>query len=261
MIDWGEGAEYETSGKRIYEIAALRPAVYIKTMVDAIFAFANFTYTSTFFDGSVFERLIMPLTKKLNLPDAQVEARRFKAVKVLPQILHRLPSTNPNTFGNEQAFVNSGEMAKLCFEDDSVNGFDNNNQYLILSTFPPFVPYNFNALNNYIFNTQEPQRNDTFRCSLDLQITKNDASIDTGTGIYEGTVEIVRWDNALQTLIVMGSSTFSWDISGAVGLTQTQTVFVEADVMTFWNDQMYIRMNSDPQANGYKSALDRKSVV
>jgi len=260
MIDWGEGAEYEPSGKRIYEVSALRPAVYIKTMVDAIFAFADFTYTSAFFDGAVFERLIMPLTKKLNLPDAQVEARKFKAVKVLPQILHRLSTTSPNTFGNEQLFTNAGVMAKLCFEDDNINGFDNNNQYLILSTFPPFDAYNSNAVNNYIFSTQEPQRNDTFRCSLDLQITKNNASIGTGTGIYDGTVEIVRWDNSLQTLIVMGSSPFSWDISGAVGVTQTQTVFVQADVMSFWNDQVYVRMNSDPQANGYKSAFRTRTA-
>jgi hypothetical protein len=146
--------------------------------------------------------------------------------------MHRFQSQSPNTFGNEQLFVTAGQMAKLCFEDDSVSGFDNNNQYRILSTQSPFVPYNYNAANNYIFVCQETLRYDTFKCSLDLEITKNYAF---GTGVYEGTVEIVRWINANQTLEVVAETPFYWDISG-VGMKELLTsvfkmfnLYVEVD--------------------------------
>ena len=249
LIDWGYGNVYAPNGSRIYQVSELRPAIYVKTLVNAIFDFAGFTYTSNFFNSVIFNRLIVPLTKKMNLPDNQVEQRTFRAVKSLPQIMHRFQSITPNTFGNEQLFVGAGYMAKLCFEDDNNLGFDNNNQYRILSQQSPFVPYNYNAENNYIFVCQEPLRHDTFKCSVDLQITKNYAF---GTQVYEGTVQIVKWINALQTLEVVAESPFYWDISGAVGQTQTQTVYVEGDAFTQDNDQVYVRLNSDPQANGYK---------
>lgn len=250
LIDWGNGSLFTTAGRRIYEVGNLRPAIYVKTLIDKIFEFAGFTYTSGFFDSTTFKSLIVPVTKKLNLPQNQIEPRQFKAVKSLPQIMHRFPSQSPNTFGNEQIFVNTGEMAKLCFEDDSFSGFDNNNQYRILSQQSPFVPYNYNAQNNYIFVCQETIRHDTFKCSLDLEITKNYAF---GNGVYDGTVEIVRWIDSLQTLEVVATSPFYWDVSGAVGQTQTQTVYVEGDTFTEYNDQVYIRLNSDPQEDGYKA--------
>ena len=249
LIDWGEGSLYTNAGNRIYEVGDLRPAIYVKTLIDKIFDFAGFSYTSSFFDSTTFKSLIVPVTKKLNLPQNQVEPRQFKAVKSLPQIMSRFPSISPNTFGNEQIFnPSTGEMAKLCFEDDSVSGFDNNNQYRILSQEAPFIPYNYNAQNNYIFVCQQPLRHDTFKTSIDIQVTKNA----TLSGVFEGTVDIVRWVDSLQTLEVVAETSFSFDISGAVGQTQTQTVYVEGDTFSENNDQVYIRLNSDPQANGYK---------
>jgi hypothetical protein len=130
LIDWGDRFIYTSAGNRIYEVSDLRPSVYVKTLVDKIFDFAGFSYTSSFFNTTTFKRLIVPVTKKLNLPQNQVEPRKFKAVKSLPQIMSRFASQSPNTFGNEQIFnPSTGQMAKLCFEDDSVLGFDNNDQY------------------------------------------------------------------------------------------------------------------------------------
>ena len=250
LIDWGYGNVYAPNGSRIYQVSELRPAVYVKTLINAIFDFAGFTYTSSFFNSVVFNRLIVPLTKKMNLPDDQVQPRKFKAVKSLPQIMSRFPSISPNTFGNEQIFnPSTGNMAKLCFEDDNNLGFDNNNQYLILSQQSPFIPYNYNAQNNYIFACQEPLRSDTFRCSIDLQITKNFAF---GSQIFEGNVQIVRWVDSTQSIQVVAESPFGFDISGAVGQTQAQTIFVEGDVLTQNNDQVYVRLKSDPYGNGYK---------
>jgi hypothetical protein len=243
LIDWGDRFIYTSAGNRIYEVSDLRPSVYVKTLVDKIFDFAGFSYTSSFFNTTTFKRLIVPVTKKLNLPQNQVEPRQFKAVKTLPQIMSRFASQSPNTFGNDQLFnPSTGQMAKLCFEDDSVLGFDNNNQYVIITQNRPY-----DATNNYIFVCQETLRYDTFKCSIDLQVTKNSAL----SGVFEGTVDIVRWVDSSQTLEVVAESDFYFDISGANG-TQTQTVYVEGDTFSENNDQVYIRLNSDPYANGYK---------
>jgi hypothetical protein len=243
LIDWGDRFIYTSAGNRIYEVSDLRPSVYVKTLVDKIFDFAGFTYTSSFFNTNTFKRLIVPISKKLNLPENQIEPRQFKAVKSLPQIMSRFASQSPNTFGNDQLFnPSTGQMAKLCFEDDSVLGFDNNNQYVIITQNRPY-----DATNNYIFVCQETLRYDTFKCSIDLQVTKNSAL----SGVFEGTVDIVRWVDSSQTLEVVAESDFYFDISGANG-TQTQTVYVEGDTFSENNDQVYIRLNSDPYANGYK---------
>ena len=243
LIDWGDGSLFTTAGRRVYEVGDLRPAIYVKTLIDKIFDFAGFSYTSSFFNTTTFKRLIVPATKKLNLPQNQIEPRQFKAVKTLPQIMSRFASQSPNTFGNDQLFnPSTGQMAKLCFEDDSVLGFDNNNQYVIITQNRPY-----DATNNYIFVCQETLRYDTFKSSIDLQITKNA----TLSGVFEGTVDIVRWVDSSQTLEVVAESAFYFDISGANG-TQTQTVYVEGDTFSENNDQVYIRLNSDRYANGYK---------
>ena len=249
LIDWGDGSLFTTAGRRVYEVGDLRPAIYVKTLIDKIFDFAGFSYTSSFFNTTTFKRLIVPATKKLNLPQNQIEPRQFKAVKFVHQIMHGWAE---HYFGNQQVFAASGEMAKLCFEDDIVLGFDNNNQY------KADVIFSFSAQNNYIFICQQPKRNDTFRCEVGLEIIKNHA---LNSSIYEGTVEIVRWENATQTLQVVASSAFYWDISGAIGQTQTQTVYVEGDTFSENNDQVYVRLNSDPQANGYKEEFNNVASV
>ena len=250
LIDWGTSSFYTSSSERIYDVTDFRPAIYVKTLIDKIFDFAGFSYTSNFFDSTTFKSLIAPVTKKLNLPQNQVEPRQFKAVKSLPQIMSRFPSISPNTFGNEQIFnPSTGEMAKLCFEDDSVLGFDNNNQYRVLyNSLNPFLPYTYDATNNYIFVCQQPLRYDTFKSSIDIQVTKNA----TLSGVFEGTVDIVRRVNASQTIEVVAETSFSFDISGAIGQTQTQTVYVEGDTFSENNDQVYVRLNSDPYGDGYQ---------
>lgn len=249
MIDWGVGAEYDTTGKRIYKIESLRPAVYVKTIFDSIFSFAGFTYSSTFLDGAVFERLIVPFAKTFPLSEAQAEARKFKAVKNLVSLqqMHRDPSINLDTFGNEATyFQNNGIMPKLCFEDDAANGFDNNNQYAILSTPSTLV----GQANNYTFICQQSERNDIFRTSVDFRLTKNNS---IGNNFYQGTLEIVKEDTS-GNIEVMGSTAWSWDLNAiAIGTSATQTINVEAEVNTVFGEQVYVRIDASgfPTTAGY----------
>lgn len=101
MIDYGIRFEYENNGDRIYDIETWRPAVFIKDIVDRIFTFADFTYTSAFFDSAPFTKLITPFhAEDFTLTDDQIEARQFIA-KVDPA-QEILANTSLVTIGNTQ---------------------------------------------------------------------------------------------------------------------------------------------------------------
>lgn len=56
------------------------PAIYIKTIIDRIFKFAGYTYTSKFFESDYFKMLVMPFNgDKLQLTEEQVEQRTVRA--------------------------------------------------------------------------------------------------------------------------------------------------------------------------------------
>jgi hypothetical protein len=250
MIDWGLSDFYTSSSERIYDVVDFHPAVYTKQMVDSIFNFAGFTYTSTFFNSTFFKRLIIPLTKELTLPDVAANTRTFKAVKTVEQMLHRLSTQFPNTYGNEQYFLNTEIMAKLCFEDEAILGFDNNDQYQMLST--PGNLYNIDADGNYIFKCQEVERRDLFRASVDLKLTENYAFTLTHP-TYDGVMQLVHYDDSTSTLNVVEETAWSWSITGVVGTVATQTVYVEGEVTTRLDDQVYIRFVADDPDTGYRT--------
>ena len=53
------------------------PASYVKTIMDKIFEFSDFTYTSTFFESDYFKQLIVPFSEnKLQLNKEEIEERK-----------------------------------------------------------------------------------------------------------------------------------------------------------------------------------------
>lgn len=79
MIDYGISFDYN-GADRIYDIDSFRPAVFLKDIVDKIFAFAGFSYTSNFFNIAPFNKLIVPWFKEsFTLTDAQIADRQFTA--------------------------------------------------------------------------------------------------------------------------------------------------------------------------------------
>jgi len=251
MLDYGTSYVYEYyQGEpyRNYYVEDFRPALYLKEIIDRIFAFAGFSYTSSFLSSAFFKRLIVPIGETPKLTEAQATARSFKAVKNLDQIMHRLASFSPMTFGNEQYFTNWGEMAKLCFEDDSLNGFDNNNQYRILST--PADLYGNLTENNYIFVCQQTQRTDRFKTSLDLKITKNFSPLNRST--YTGQVQIMKENSSTGVNSLVAEAPFTWDLDAlAVGESATQTVYVEGEATTNDNDNVYVRLMAEDTDYGF----------
>ena len=75
MVDTATNFEYFSDGGRVYRVEDFRPFFKLKNIIDRIFAFAGFTYTSSFLSGAVFSRLITGDIKESTLSDAQVELR------------------------------------------------------------------------------------------------------------------------------------------------------------------------------------------
>jgi hypothetical protein len=164
--------------------------------------------------------------------------------------MHRLETTSPQSFGNEQLFVNWGVMAKVCFEDDSILGFDNDNNYAVF----PFQ-YNYNAEGNYVF-ISNGIRSDVFRASLDLKITKNYHPLNRS--IYRGTVQIVYKNATSQSIEVIGETAWAWDLDAlTVGSSATQTVIVEGSTenntfgRSFYGDEVYVRLVANDPDEGF----------
>ena len=83
LIDYGLAFNYDTQGRRIYDIEDFRPAVYLKDIIDRIFSYAGFSYTSAFFNAAPFNKLIVPWFKdSFTLTDAQIADRQFSAESI-----------------------------------------------------------------------------------------------------------------------------------------------------------------------------------
>lgn len=97
MIDTATNFEYFSDGGRVYRVEDFRPFFKLKNIIDRIFAFAGFTYTSSFLSGAVFSRLITGDIKESTLSDAQVDLR-----KAMVNIggSYDLLSTSETTLGN-----------------------------------------------------------------------------------------------------------------------------------------------------------------
>ena len=249
MMDWGNNVVYHPSGNRIYYVEDFRPALYAKEILDRIFDFAGFTYTSSFLDSSFFKRMIIPTTKNMGLSAAQINQRSFKAVKVEHQRMHRLETQSPSTVGNEMYMTNWGYMARLCFEDDFNLGFDNDNNWKQTS-----VSGNLQgAYGNYEAVSVHNHRVDNYQCSVDLRIQKNHASVPRD--IYTGDVRIVKIKASDGSTNVMYSSPFYFDgiTALSVGSTVLQTVVVEGEIEVDAGDEVFVDIVAGSTTEGFAS--------
>ncbi len=246
LIDWGKRLIYAPGGWRRYWVDDLRPALYAKEIVDRIFDFAGFTYTSDFFDSDFFKRLIIPLSQDMGLSAQQAYDRSFKAVKTEYQRMHRLESQSPHSLGNEDYMTNWGHVSKICFEDDSILGFDNPSEYVQNSIAGTLA----GAPDNYQMQWFGVHRVDTFKTSLDLRVVKNG---DFFREVYTGKVRIIKFINATQSTEVIGESAFRFTgIDGVIGTTITQTIYVEAQTEMYNGDAVWVDIYApDDNEDGY----------
>lgn len=81
MLDRGQYVEYSSSGQRTYQVEAFKPALYLKEIIDRIFAFAGFSYTSSFLSSAFFERLVVPVPDAYS-DTAPIDSHRHFSAKI-----------------------------------------------------------------------------------------------------------------------------------------------------------------------------------
>ena len=63
-----------------FDVTHLFPSIFVRAYIDKIFASQGYTYTSTFFDSTIFKQLIIPCnSSNVRLTDAQIITRLFQA--------------------------------------------------------------------------------------------------------------------------------------------------------------------------------------
>lgn len=124
MIDYGSvGLQADT-----WKVEDLRPAIYLKEYIDKMFGFAQYSYTSNFFNSSYFKRLIIPSnTEKFTLTPTQIADRMFRAG--MPDYVGYYQATkigSPST--HSPSHIGGTGTLVLPFDNDSTNGnYDGNN--------------------------------------------------------------------------------------------------------------------------------------
>jgi hypothetical protein len=79
MIDYGET---DNSNQAIWQVNQLYPAVFVKALIDQMFALAGYTYHSNFFNSSLFKKLIIPFNAgTFKYSEDEVATRLFEASK------------------------------------------------------------------------------------------------------------------------------------------------------------------------------------
>jgi hypothetical protein len=75
MVDTGESTLSDSQGRRIWKPQDFKPWLKLKALVDKIFDYAGFTYTSTFFDSALFDRLITSEIKDVLMSQDEMDLR------------------------------------------------------------------------------------------------------------------------------------------------------------------------------------------
>lgn len=195
LIDYGLAYDFNSDGERIHSIDTFRPAVFFKNVIDKIFDFAGFTYTSTFLDSTFFSKLIIPwYSQSFTLTDTQIAERQFIAETAADVDI--LSGTTTETVGQT-----TYEVMRLEFDDQT-------------------DPYNIWDDSTYEFTCGDLGYY-TFTFAGTFSILKTGAS--ALTGVVPVQLVVKRVSGGTETII----DTLSADIdipTGAVGTTATTTI-------------------------------------
>jgi hypothetical protein len=192
MVDYGQSFDYDSLGRRVYDIEDFRPAVFLKTIIDKIFDYAGFTYTSSFFNSAPFTELIVLWFKEsFTLTDSQIANRQFTAQSTSDQDILAATDTE---------IISGTSWTYLRLEFDDLN--DPNN--LWNDTTYEFQVANIGYYKMYFDG--------------DFTILKTGASVLTGT--LPATLIIKRLSNSIESIV--DTVVFDIDIPiGGIGTSET----------------------------------------
>ena len=132
-VDGGQGYVYpfiingnNETPNETWNIYDAFPAIYVKTVVDKIIKFANYTYTSKFFESSYFKKLILPYSKSIIEVDEETYSNRETLVGI-PTSTTYLNLTQEILHGNNYTTQNQSPAYKLQLTRESGTGGPTNN--------------------------------------------------------------------------------------------------------------------------------------
>jgi hypothetical protein len=175
MIDYGD--EFNTElGTTSWLVRQFRPALFAKSIIDRIFDYAGFTYTSSFIDSDPFTSLIIPFSgEQIFADDSQTNNRKFQASLSAPDGAY--------VAGDFTSINSEVSYRTLQLDNDSTNGnFDTGNNWST-STFRYLVPndgyYGFSVSQNITLERTTVNANRIYGGSVNihLQIIKADVAL------------------------------------------------------------------------------------
>jgi hypothetical protein len=102
--------DYALNNLTNWNVKDFKPAIYVKEVIDKMFAYAGFTYSSTFFDTSFFKSLILPFNSEaLTLSDATIINRSATAYRATDRTWTFTQSGSNNTGGNVEFDLESAD--------------------------------------------------------------------------------------------------------------------------------------------------------
>jgi len=129
MIDYGVNEPFQLNGVDSWRVEQFRPAVFLKDIIDRIFDYAGFTYTSTFFDSTFFGNLIVPWTNEgFVVSESEIAIRETTASVQTPI------DVNVEFFPNYPIFGNTIYNWRIDFDQlvDPNNNWSNaNDEYTV----------------------------------------------------------------------------------------------------------------------------------
>lgn len=103
MIDIGGRTSYDS-----WVVEDFKPAIYLKTYIDAILTEAGYTYDSTFFSSDLYKRLIIPFASgKIVLSNSEILCKEFNLERLTSQTVDCQPMNNKANSANSILIFNS----------------------------------------------------------------------------------------------------------------------------------------------------------
>ncbi len=257
----GEGYVYPmvdynlTVSSDVWSIYNFKPSLYVKEVLDRIFDFAGYNYSSQFFDSQMFKRLLYTSVsgEEFKLFEQDIIDRLFRASKTTnsAQVRYDWESWTGSTYSISQKFIAN---------DDSTNGnFDNPLDYnvslgdLVISN-AGF--YDIECQINTGSFIEAVGASGELRTYLNVPTARLEAQIyfvKDGSVIYTGPITTYKADNG--STITVGISGYTFNDQIVKGQIVNYFLATGETIEVYLHFACYLALGTDPTAvNAYLSS-------
>lgn len=226
MLDYGVVEPFQVGNTNGWQVEQFRPAVFLYNVIDRIFGFAGFSYSSSFFDSAFFKNLIVPWTNEgFALGDSEIAQRSCIAGGNLTNLGDSFYPNYPNGPFNDTVHL---EFDGLI---DPNNLWNNSGDYYVA---PDSGFYNASVVSSFT-----------------MERSSTTAPLITGDWTTNWAILVLRVDGSINVVqssqIVIGIPA-----SATIGASETTTVGIGAEnVWMEAGDKIYAAIAGDASAVFY----------